>query len=106
MTRGYRPVVAISGAKQKAGSLGFNCVIVESREKLPFDSAVDNPGCYSRVRVRMLEYSYYGIAEIIRFCVQEIRELIALPVPDGISSEFRPHPRVRIVSSKHMRRCP
>jgi len=88
MTRGCRPVVAIDEAKQKAAVWGFDLVTVETQKKIPFDFAIDDRGCISLVRVRRLKYPQYGIADIQRTCAQEIRELRALPVPEGIYCEL------------------
>jgi hypothetical protein len=88
MTRGYRPVIAIGDAKQKAVAWGFDLVIVETQKKIPFDFVIDDRGCISLVRIRRIKYPQYGIADIQRTCAQETRELRTLPVPEGIYCEL------------------
>ena len=88
MTRGYKPVVAIGEAKRKAVVWGFTLIELVTTAKLPFDFVIDDRGCPSLVRIRRLKYSQFGIPEIKRSCVQEIKELRALRLPEGIYREL------------------
>jgi hypothetical protein len=88
MTRGYRPLVAIGEAKQKATLWGFDLITVETQKKIPFDFVIDDRGCTSLVRIRRIKSPQFRTADIERVCAQEIQELRMLPVPEGIYREL------------------
>ena len=88
MTRGYRPLVAISEAKQKTASWGFDLITLETQKKIPFDFVIDDRGCTSLVRIRRVKSPQFGTADIERTCAQEIQELRMLPVREGIFREL------------------
>jgi hypothetical protein len=88
MTRGYKPVVAIGEAQRKATAWGFLLIVVKTEAQLPFDFVTEKRGRISLVRVRRLKYSQYGIADIMRSCRQEIKELRELRSPEGIHREL------------------
>ena len=88
MTRGYKPVVAIGEAQRKAIVWGFVLIGLVTEAKLPFDFVINDRGRTTLVRVRRLKYSSYGIADIMKLCGQEIKELRELRIPDGIYREL------------------
>jgi len=88
MTRGYKPVVAIGEAQRKAIVWGFLLIGLVTEAKLPFDFVINDRGRTTLVRVRRLKYSSYGIADIMKLCGQEIKELRELRIPDGICREL------------------
>ena len=88
MTRGYKPVVAISEAQRKATAWGFMLIVLVTEAKIPFDFVIDDQGCISLIRIRRLKYSHYGISDILRSCGQEIKELREIRIPDGIYREL------------------
>ena len=88
MTRGYKPVVAISEAQRKATAWGFMLIGLVTAAKLSFDFIISDRGCISLVRIRRLKYSHYGISDILRSCEQEIKELREIRIPDGIFKEL------------------
>ena len=88
MTRGYKPVVAIGEAQRKATAWGFLLIVLVTEAKIPFDFVIDDQGCISLVRIRRLKYSQFGIADILRSCEQEIKELREIRIPDGIYREL------------------
>ena len=88
MTRGYKPVVAIGEAQRKAIVWGFVLIGLVTEAKLPFDFVINDRGRTTLVRVRRLKYSSYGIADIMKLCGQEIKELQGLRIPDGIYREL------------------
>ena len=88
MTRGYKPVVAISEAQRRATTWGFMLIGLVTEVKLPFDFVIRDNDRTSLVRVRRLKYSQYGISDILRSCGQEIKELRELRIPDGIYREL------------------
>ena len=88
MTRGYKPVVAIGEAQRRATAWGFVLIGLVTEAKLPFDFVINDRGRTSLVRVRRLKYSSYGIADIMKLCGQEIKELQRLRIPDGIYREL------------------
>ena len=88
MTRGYKPVVAIGEAQRKAIVWGFVLIGLVTEAKLPFDFVINDRGRTTLVRVRRLKYSSYGIADIMKLCGQEIKELRELWIPDGIYREL------------------
>ena len=88
MTRGYRPLVAIGEAKQKATFWGFDLITVETLKKIPFDFVIDDQGCTSLVRIRRIKSPQFRTADIERACAQETQELRMLPVPEGIYREL------------------
>jgi len=88
MTRGYRPVVAIGEAQRRATAWGFVLIGLVTEAKLPFDFVINDRGRTTLVRVRRLKYSSYGIADIMKLCGQEIKELQGLRIPDGIYREL------------------
>ena len=89
MTRGYKPVVAISEAQRRATAWGFVLIGLVTEAKFPFNFVVNNRGCTSLIRVRRLKYSLYGTSDILRSCGQEIKELRQLRIPDRICRELR-----------------
>ena len=88
MTRGYKPVVAIGEAQRRATAWGFVLIGLVTEAKLPFDFVINDRGRTTLVRVRRLKYSSYGIADIMKLCGQEIKELRELRIPDGIYREL------------------
>jgi hypothetical protein len=88
MTRGYRPVVAIGEAQQKAAEWGLRVITVKAEARLPFDFVVDERSRTSLVRVRRLKYAGYGTAGIERTCRQQLIELRQLPDLGTITSEL------------------
>ncbi|PKL70596.1 MAG: hypothetical protein CVV30_04390 [Methanomicrobiales archaeon HGW-Methanomicrobiales-1] len=88
MTRGYKPVVAIGEARRKAVIWGFMLIELVTKAKLPFDFVICDRECPSLVRIRRLKYSQYGVSDILRSCRQEIGELRALRIPEGIYREL------------------
>jgi hypothetical protein len=88
MTRGYKPVVAIGEAQRKATAWGFLLITLVTEAKLPFDFVTRYQDRTSLVRIRRLKYSQYGIPDILRSCGQEIKELRALQIPEGIYREL------------------
>ena len=88
MTRGYRPVVAIGEAQRRATAWGFVLIGLVTEAKLPFDFVINDRGRTTLVRVRRLKYSQYGIADIMKLCGQEIKELRELRIPNGIYREL------------------
>jgi len=88
MTRGYKPVVAIGEAQRRATAWGFVLIGLVTEAKLPFDFVIHDTGRTTLVRVRRLKYSSYGIADIMKLCGQEIKELRELRIPDGIYREL------------------
>ncbi|MHB8163110.1 MAG: hypothetical protein ACYDDV_02050 [Methanoregula sp.] len=88
MTRGYKPVVAIGEAQRKAVTWGFMLIELVTKAKLPFDFVISDRECPSLVRIRRLKYSLYGFSDILRSCRQEIGELRALKIPEGIYREL------------------
>ena len=88
MTRGYKPVIAIGEAQRRATAWGFVLIGLVTEAKLPFDFVINDRGRTSLVRVRRLKYSSYGIADIMKLCGQEIKELQGLRIPDGIYREL------------------
>ena len=88
MTRGYKPVVAIGEAQRKATAWGFILIMLVTEAKLSFDFIISDRGCISLVRIRRLKYSQFGIADILRSCGQEIKELREIRIPDGIFREL------------------
>jgi hypothetical protein len=75
MTRGYRLLVAISEAKQKATSGGFDLITVETQKKIPLDFVIDDRGCTSLVRIRRIKSPQFRIVDIERVCAQEAQDL-------------------------------
>jgi hypothetical protein len=88
MTRGFKPIVAISEAKQKAEAWGFVLIVLETTIRLPFDFVILDRGCTSLVRVRRLKYAGYGTAAIERTCRQQLAELRQLPDLGTIVSDL------------------
>ena len=88
MTRANKPVVAISEAKRRAQVSGFVLIAVETDIPLPFDFVIRDGDRISLVRVRRLKYAEYDIADILRLCAREIRELREAPVGDEIFREL------------------
>lgn len=88
MTRGYRPVIAIGEAKQKAQVLGLLVFTLEPGDNLPFHFVICNRECISLVRVRRLKYPGYDVAAIEHSCRNEIEILRALPVTQEIFREL------------------
>jgi hypothetical protein len=88
MTRGYKPVVAISEAQRKATAWGFQLLELVTQAKLPFHFVIHFHERTSLVRVRRLKYSQYGITDIQKSCRQEILELQDLKIPEGIDREL------------------
>ena len=88
MTRGYKPVVAIGEAQRKATAWGFMLIGLVTLAKLPFDFVIHIHERTSLVRVRRLKYSQYVIADIMRSCGQEVKELRELKIPEGIFREL------------------
>jgi len=84
MTRGYKPVVAISEAQRKATAWGFILIGLVTEAKLQFDFVINKNDRTSLVRVRRLKYASYGHENILKSCAQEIKELRQLRIPDGI----------------------
>ncbi len=57
MTRGYRPIVAIAEAQQKAVAWGCDLITLGTIKKIPFDFAIEDHSRIILVRVRRLKYS-------------------------------------------------
>ncbi|MFA4826189.1 MAG: hypothetical protein WC593_13640 [Methanoregula sp.] len=88
MTRGYKPVVAITEAQRHAIGWGLIMIGLITDAKLAFDFIIHDRGCTSLVRVRRLKYAGFRLETIGRSCAQEIRELRELKVPEGIYREL------------------
>jgi hypothetical protein len=88
MTRGYKPVVAISEAQRKATAWGFLLIMLLTEAKLPFDFIIHDTGHICLVRVRRLKYAGYGIPDILRSYGQEIAELRTIPALVEICREL------------------
>ena len=82
---GYRPVIAIGEAKQKAQAWGLLVFTLEPGDNLPFHFLICSRECISLVRVRRLKYPSYDVAAIGQSCRNEIELLRALPVTREIS---------------------
>jgi hypothetical protein len=75
MNRDKRPEAAIGEAKRKAMAGGFQVIGMARPEELAFDFAVQRDGVTSLVRVRRLKQAGFRVANILRACARQIREL-------------------------------
>ena len=88
MSRGTRPVVAVAEAKRYARAAGFLVIELTTEAELPVDFIVQKSGISSLVRVRRLKQSDFRVINIMRSCMQPIREVRAFIMPDGLVREL------------------
>jgi len=88
VTRGIKPLVAISEAKQKAIAWGFQLIELETKERLPYDFAFHYEGVTTLARVRRLKYAEFWPEQIMRACVQQIRELREAAIMANLAKEL------------------
>lgn len=88
MNRDKRPEAAIGEAKRKAIAGGFRIIEMVRSEELAFDFAVQRDGVTSLVRVRRLKQAGFRVANILRACGRQIRELRECTLFQGSEREL------------------
>ena len=82
------PTIAISEAKRKARTWGYQVIEATPDTCLPVHFIIIDGYCMSVIRVRRLKYAAYRVEDIERYCAEAIREIRTLDLPEEIYREL------------------